>query len=69
MAVLIGGVGYRNLRDHSAGVKVTDALAAWAWPAGVIIEDLSYNPIAVVQRLEDDRGVFERIVLVDSDRP
>jgi hydrogenase maturation protease len=52
--VLIGGVGYRNLRDHSAGVLVTDALDARGLPPGVAVEDLSYNPVAVHQRLEDD---------------
>jgi hydrogenase maturation protease len=54
MRVLIGGVGYRNLRDHSFGVLATDALAAREWPDHVSVEDVSYNPIAFVQRLEDD---------------
>jgi len=54
MRVLIGGVGYRNLRDHSFGVVLVDSLAAQTWPPGVSVEDVSYNPIAVVQRLEDD---------------
>jgi hydrogenase maturation protease len=64
--VIVGGIGYRNLRDHSAGLAVTDRLAGRPWPAGVAVEDLSYNPIAVLQRLEDEppgRG-FERAVLV-----
>jgi len=52
--VLIGGVGYRNLRDHSFGVLAVDALAARSWPSDVSVEDISYNPITVVQRLEDD---------------
>lgn len=52
--VLIGGVGYRHLRDHSLGVLATDALATREWPAHVSVEDVSYNPVAFVQRLEDD---------------
>lgn len=52
--VLIGGVGYRNLRDHSFGVALVDALSARSWPADVSVEDISYNPIALVQRLQDD---------------
>lgn len=66
MRVLVGGIGYRNLRDHSLGVAVTDALEAEAWPDGVAVEDVSYNPIALVQRLEDERalGGLERVVLV-----
>lgn len=52
--LLIAGVGYRNLRDHSLGVVAADALAALATPPGVCVEDLSFNPVAVVQRLEDE---------------
>lgn len=52
--VLIGGVGYRNLRDHSFGVVLVDSLATREWPPDVCVEDISYNPIAVVQRLQAD---------------
>lgn len=52
--VFIGGVGYRHLRDHSFGVVLTDSLLAREWPPNVTVEDISYNPIAVVQRLLDE---------------
>lgn len=54
--VLIAGVGYRNLRDHSVGPLMVDRLAgrAFGGTAAVSVEDLSFGPIAVVQRLEDD---------------
>jgi hydrogenase maturation protease len=66
MRVVVAGVGYRNLRDHSVGVAVADRLMARAWPEDVAVEDLSYNPIAVVQRLEDEPAGrrFERAVIV-----
>jgi hydrogenase maturation protease len=66
--VLVGGIGYRNLRDHSIGVAVVDRLGRRDWPAGVVIEDLSYNPIAVVQRLEDEPRdcPFARAVMVSG---
>jgi len=66
MRVVVAGVGYRNLRDHSVGVAITDRLMARAWPEDVAVEDLSYNPIAVVQRLEDEPATrrFERAVVV-----
>ena len=66
MRVIVAGVGYRNLRDHSVGVAVTDRLEREGWPPGVVVEDLSYNPIAVVQRLEDEPPDqrFERAVIV-----
>jgi len=64
--VIVGGIGYRNLRDHSIGVVVTDRLEAQSWPAGVVVEDISYNPIAVGQRLDDEppEQRFERAVVV-----
>ena len=75
MRVIVAGVGYRNLRDHSVGVAVADRLLDRAWPGDIVVEDLSYNPIAVVQRLEDeppDRR-FSRAVVVGAvergDRP
>jgi len=66
--VLVAGVGYRNLRDHSIGVAVADRLVDHVWPGDVIVEDLSYNPIAVVQRLEDEppERRFTRAVVVGA---
>ena len=62
MGVLIGGLGYRNLRDHSAGVAVADTLMERSWPAGVCVEDVSYNPVALVEHLREEQ--FERAVIV-----
>jgi hydrogenase maturation protease len=64
--VIVAGLGYRNLRDYSVGVAVTDRLEREAWPPGVVVEDLSYNPIVVIQRLEDEPADrrFERAVVV-----
>jgi hydrogenase maturation protease len=66
--VLVGGVGYRNLRDHSAGVAVVDRLMTRAWPEGVVVEDVSYNPVAVAQWLEAEAAArpFGRAVLVSA---
>lgn len=66
MRALVGGIGYRNLSDHSFGPMVVDALADRSWPVGVTIEDLSYGPIAVVQRLQDDppEAPLDRAVIV-----
>jgi hydrogenase maturation protease len=64
--VIVAGVGYRNLRDHSVGVEVADHLETIPWAHDVVVEDLSYNPIAVGQRLEDEPPGrrFERAVVV-----
>ena len=75
MRVIVAGVGYRNLRDHSLGVAVADRLLDRTWPGDVVVEDLSYNPIAVVQRLEDEvpGRRFSRAIVVGAvergDRP
>lgn len=68
MRVIVAGVGYRNLRDHSIGVEVADRLEKSSGAGDVVVEDLSYNPIAVVQRLEDEppEQRFRRAVVVGA---
>jgi hydrogenase maturation protease len=68
LRVIVAGVGYRNLRDHSIGVEVADRLETTTWADNVVVEDLSYNPIAVVQRLEDEppEQRFQRAVVVGA---
>lgn len=60
--VLVGGLGYRNLRDGSVGPWVADTLAAEA-RNGIEVEDVSYHPVALSQNLED-RPPYDRVVLV-----
>ena len=60
--VLVGGVGYRNLRDGSLGNFVADTLAERA-ADGIEVEDLSYGPVAVSHNLHD-RPPYDRLVLV-----
>lgn len=75
MRTLVGAIGYRNLRDHSAAFEVIERLSQEAIGPDVTIEDVSYNPIAVVQWLEslDAESRFERVILVSGigrdDRP
>lgn len=61
---LIACVGYRSLRDLSAGNEVIDRLMELNWPDGVEIEDLSYGPMDVIFRLREAR--FARLVVVAS---
>ena len=61
--ILIGGVGYRNLRDMSVGPLLSDRLRQLSWPEGVEIEDLSYGPIGIMHNL-DDRPPYERLILI-----
>jgi len=62
--VLIGGVGYRNLRDHSLGPWLADRLSAQARD-GIEVEDVSYHPIGLSQNLQE-RPVYDRVVLVGA---
>ena len=75
MRVIVGGVGYPDLCDYSIGIEVQERLSERAAPPNVSIEDLSYNPIAVIQRLDDEPADerFGRAVVVSAvrraDRP
>jgi hydrogenase maturation protease len=60
--VLIGGVGYRNLRDASIGPWVADTLES---RDGVEVEDVSYHPVGLTQNLQE-RPPYERVVLVGA---
>lgn len=66
MTVLIGGVGYTFLRDHSVGLEVIQRLAGLPWPGGVRIEDLSYGPISVVHHLRETLSPDNRVILVGA---
>ena len=50
--VLIGGVGYTNLRDMSVGPLLVERLRRSSWPDGVDIEDLSAGAIHVLHALQ-----------------
>ncbi|MBA3415077.1 MAG: hydrogenase maturation protease [Chloroflexia bacterium] len=64
LRVMIAGVGYPFLRDLSIGPVLVPELQRLEWPAGVEVDDWSFGPIAVVQRLEDRPGFYDRIVFL-----
>lgn len=64
MRVLVGGVGYRNLRDYSVGPWLADRLCARAHD-GIEVEDVSYHPIGLSQNLQA-RPAYDRVVLVSA---
>ena len=66
MRVLVGGVGYRFLRDASVGPWVMEQLTARA-TGDVEVEDLSYHPIGFVHNLQE-RPAYDRRVLVGAIR-
>ena len=64
MRVLVGGVGYRFLRDGSIGLLVVDALAGRA-ADGLEVEDISYHPVGLSQNLQE-REPYDRVVIVGA---
>ena len=68
MRALIGGVGYPDLSDHSISWAVVSALEARTLPEGVTVEDVSYNPVAVAQRLDDEAGTgrYDALIFVSA---
>ena len=76
MRAVIGGVGYRNLRDHSLGIVMSDELEALADPPALLVEDLCYGPVAVAQWFLDEardapitRAVFISAIGREDGRP
>lgn len=68
MRVIVGGVGYPDLCDYSIGIDVQERLSERIPPPNVVVEDLSYNPIAIIQRLDDEKPGerFGRAVVVSA---
>jgi hydrogenase maturation protease len=57
--ILVGGVGYTNLRDRSFGPLLTERLSRRTWPSAVVVEDLSYGPIDVLFKLQAEPRPFK----------
>jgi hydrogenase maturation protease len=66
MRVLVGGVGYRFLRDESVGPYMADLLAGRR-PDGVEVEDLGYHSVGLAQNLQE-RPPYDRVVFVAAVR-
>lgn len=64
LRALIGGIGYRNLRDGSIGLHVIELLAERAGN-GIEVEDVSYHPVGLSQNLQE-RPDYDRLVLVGA---
>lgn len=64
--VLVAGVGYFNQSDLSIGGHVIRALQEEEWGAGYDVEELSYGPIAVIHRLNEQEPRHRRAVFVGA---
>ena len=66
MRTLVAAVGYRNLRDHSVQFEILERLQREELGREVLVEDTSYNPIAVAQWLEGEthENRFDRAIFI-----
>lgn len=64
--LLVAGVGYPDLGDLSFGPVLIERSRQLIWPSSVEFEDLSYNPIAVVEWLREQRGRLDRAIVVGA---
>lgn len=64
--ILIGGVGYTNLRDRSIGPLLIERLQQRTWPADVVVEDVSYGPIDVLFKLQAEPSGFRLGIFVSA---
>lgn len=62
--ILIGGVGYTCLTDMSFGSVLVDKLKALTWPPNVQIEDISYSPVAAVQKFREEH--YDKLILISA---
>lgn len=61
---LIGGVGYRWLRDASFGLIAADIAAARERPPSIDVADLGYGAIYAAQDIAAAQPPYERVVLL-----
>ena len=66
--VLVGTIGYHNLRDFSLGPKLLPELRAIDWPPGVEIDEMNWGPIAIVQNFEAMATPYDRVVLLGANQ-
>lgn len=64
MKVLVAGVGYTVLRDLSFGPEMVRRFQLLKWPQNVEVEDLSYGPVTVIQKLTEKK--YGKIILIGA---
>lgn len=62
--ILIGTVGYQLLGNHSIGPVLLTQIQNLDWPGGVVVEEMNWGPIAIVQYFEALEVPFDRIIFL-----
>ena len=64
--VLIGAIGYFNLRDYSIGPKLLAQLKKIQWPPGIEVDELNWGPIAIVQQFQSLPDPYDRVIFLTA---
>lgn len=64
--VLIGTIGYHNLRNHSVGPVLLQHLQNQVSTAETDIEEMNWGPIAIVQKFQAMQTPYEKVILLGA---
>ena len=62
--ILIGTIGYHNLRNHSIGPALLPQLQKINWPDGVDVEEMNWGPIAIVQKFQSLQIPYRKVIFL-----
>lgn len=61
---MVGTVGYHILGNHSLPPVLHPYLQQMSFPDYVVVDELNWGPVAVVQRFQAEEPSFERVVIL-----
>lgn len=61
---LVGTIGYQLLRNHSVGPILLPDIKMLPWPTNVVVEEMNWGPIAIVQYFQTLPIPFERVIFL-----
>ena len=64
--VLIGTIGYFNLRDYSIGPHLLVQLKNTQWPPGIEVDEMNWGPIAIVQQFQSLPEPIDRVIFLTA---
>jgi len=64
--ILIGTIGYYNLRNYSIGPNLLARLKHMQWPPGVEVEEMNWGPIAIVQQFQSLSDPYDRVIFLTA---
>lgn len=62
--ILIGTVGYHNLRNHSIGPVLLPQLQKMDWRDGVDVEEMNWGPIAIIQKFQSLQIPYDKVIFL-----